>query len=76
MPFEIEQVRSFFTRSPPETLYHYTTQDGVLGIVRSGELWATNVQYMNDRREFFLALETAAERLKKLRFVASLSLIG
>jgi Protein of unknown function (DUF2971) len=64
MPFEIEQVRSVLARSAPETLYHYTTQDGLLGIVRSGELWATNVQYMNDRREFFLALEIAAERLK------------
>ena len=73
MPFEIEQVSSFLARSPPETLYHYTTQDGLLGIVRSGELWATNVQYMNDRREFFVALETAAERLKGHRFGPGIS---
>jgi hypothetical protein len=68
MPFSIEQVASLLGRSPPKTLYHYTTQDGLLGIVRAGELWATNVQYMNDTREFFLALELAAERVKAHRW--------
>jgi hypothetical protein len=57
MPFGIEQVTSLLGRSPSTTLYHYTTQGGLLGVVQTGELWATNVQYMNDRREFFLSLE-------------------
>jgi hypothetical protein len=33
---------------PPDPLYHYTTQAGLLSIIKTGELWATKVQYMND----------------------------
>jgi hypothetical protein len=74
MTFGIEQVRGLQARSPPKTLYHYTTQEGLLGIVRTGELWATNVQYMNDIGEFFLAVEIAVERLRMHRFAPGLSI--
>jgi len=43
-------------QSPPEFLYHYTGQDGLLGIITSGSLWATNISYMNDATEFELSL--------------------
>jgi hypothetical protein len=46
----------------PEVLFHYTTQGGMLGIVRSGSLWATKIQYFNDSAEFHLTLRLA-ERL-------------
>jgi hypothetical protein len=36
---------------PPNPLYHYTSTDGLLGILASGELWATNVLYLNDSAE-------------------------
>lgn len=36
---------------PQETLYHYTTFNGLLGIVRSHTLWASDVRYMNDSAE-------------------------
>jgi Protein of unknown function (DUF2971) len=52
----------------PDVLYHYTTYDGFLSIIRSGELWATNVQYMNDVSEFFHAIYIALDILKKYRF--------
>jgi hypothetical protein len=39
-------------RDPPNVLYHYTDQTGLLGILTSGELHATKVQYMNDSTEF------------------------
>jgi hypothetical protein len=48
---------------PPETLYHYTTQDGLLGIIQSRSLWATNVSYMNDSTEFDLFLGLLKDRL-------------
>jgi hypothetical protein len=35
-------------REPPKVLYHYTDQTGLLGIITSGELHATKVQYIND----------------------------
>lgn len=35
----------------PETLYHYTSPTGLLGILRSKRLWATNVDFLNDKSE-------------------------
>lgn len=41
---------------PPSALYHYTDQSGLLGILQSGTLWATKVQYMNDATEFDISV--------------------
>jgi hypothetical protein len=49
--------------SPPETLYHYTTQEGFLGILKSDELWASKIHYMNDAREFELGLNIARQKV-------------
>jgi hypothetical protein len=47
----------------PRFLYHYTGQDGLLGIVASRALWATNISYMNDATEFDLSLGLLKDRL-------------
>src|ERR1039457_1248722 len=39
------------TASPPDILWHYTNAAGFLGIFRSGRLWATNTDYLNDASE-------------------------
>lgn len=44
-------TRKLFADSPQETLYHYTSFKGLLGIVESGVLWASDVRYMNDSAE-------------------------
>lgn len=36
---------------PPGVLHHYTTADGLMGILKSGRLWATNSRYLNDPTE-------------------------
>lgn len=36
---------------PQEPLYHYTSFTGLLGIVASGALWASDIRYMNDSAE-------------------------
>jgi len=33
-------------------LYHYTNREGLLGIISSQELWATDINYLNDSSEF------------------------
>ncbi len=33
-------------------LYHYTSQEGLLGILKNKNLWMTNVLYLNDSSEF------------------------
>jgi hypothetical protein len=48
----------------PKPLYHYTTQEGFLGIVKTGELWASKIHYMNDAREFSLGLDIARQEIK------------
>lgn len=40
-----------YSDNPQETLYHYTSFKGLLGIVDSGVLWASDVRYMNDSAE-------------------------
>jgi hypothetical protein len=52
-----------FDTEPPDVLYHYTGQAGLLGIVGKAELWCTKVQYMNDAKEFGLALDMARNKL-------------
>jgi hypothetical protein len=48
---------------PPDCLYHYTSQDGLLGIVKSSTLWATNIIHMNDATEFHRPLNMLRERV-------------
>ncbi len=54
----------------PSQLFHYTDQSGLLGIIKSGQLWATKIQYMNDTTELALAISLAkdhlTERIEKL----------
>jgi hypothetical protein len=47
----------------PELLFHYTGQAGLLGIVSTASLWATNISYVNDSTEFNLPLKLMQERL-------------
>jgi len=35
----------------PDSLFHYTTAEGLRGILGTGCLWATNVSYLNDAAE-------------------------
>ncbi len=46
-------------RTPPKIIYHYTTQDGLLGILRESALWATKIQYLNDTSELIEAMHVA-----------------
>ena len=35
-----------------DVLYHYTTSEGLLGILRDDKLWATDIFHLNDSSEF------------------------
>ena len=45
----------------PRLLYHYTTLDGLLGILASKVLWATSIRHLNDASEFRYAIELARD---------------
>ena len=44
-------TQRLFADIPQDTLYHYTSFAGLLGIVDSGELRASDIRYMNDSAE-------------------------
>lgn len=48
------------------TLYHYTDQSGFMGIFLEQELWATKIQYLNDEKEYSLALDLTRIQLQCL----------
>jgi hypothetical protein len=41
----------------PDYLYHYTTMDGFLGIIKYRTFWATHILYQSDRSEFKYAFQ-------------------
>lgn len=48
----IQNITSkLYSGIPRERLYHYTTFSGLLGIVGSSTLWASDIRYMNDSAE-------------------------
>ncbi len=56
------------TASVPQHLYHYTTPAGLVGIVKNQQLWASNVEFLNDTSEpshAFHVIETAFDGVKK-----------
>ncbi len=44
-------TENLYSDIPKETLYHYTTFTGLMGIVHSQVLWASDIRYMNDSAE-------------------------
>src|SRR5262249_828164 len=54
------------SRKPEKPLYHYTTQAGLMGIIKDRQIWATHTQYLNDRREFLHAVDLVRREIKRL----------
>jgi hypothetical protein len=52
-----------FTAVPPVELFQYTSISGLLGIVQSKTLWASNIHYLNDVQEFNRGLNVVREVL-------------
>ena len=48
-------------------LYHYTTPNGLIGIVENKILWATDVFYLNDSEEFIRGIQIARSYIQDLR---------
>lgn len=47
----------------PSVLYHYTTGDGLLGILKDRGIWATDIRYLNDASEYKYALEIVSNAI-------------
>jgi len=44
-------------RKKPPTLFHYTTPIGLLGISHSKNIWATDIRFLNDKKELHHILD-------------------
>lgn len=44
-------------RKPDKPLFHYTTSEGLLGILKAGSIWASHIMYLNDESEYLEALQ-------------------
>lgn len=54
-----------YSDTPAETLYHYTTFKGLLGIVDSRSLWASEIRYMNDSAEIRHAVDLIRAEIQR-----------
>ena len=50
---------------PKTTLFHYTNYQGLEGILKSKEIWLTDVRYLNDTTELEYGLEFVSETLQE-----------
>ena len=48
----------------PEVLYHYTSGEGLLNILNSGHIWASDAAYMNDPGELRYGFDLLADLAK------------
>lgn len=66
MDYKSEILTELLERLPHVPVFHYTTQSGLLGIIKTRELWATHTRYLNDSQEYVHALQIAREQLALL----------
>ena len=64
--FEKYLYQTVFPITQPETIYHYTTQKGILGIIPPRAIWATQVHFLNDKNEVFLTFKLLEKELRRL----------
>src|SRR5215472_6061650 len=59
----LKRLYEAFSEPCADTLYHYTSADGISGIVDKHEIWMSNTAFMDDPTEL-TALENASSLLK------------
>ena len=49
----------------PTPLYHYTSQAGLLGIIKDRQIWASNVLFLNDSMEVKYAIQLVQKNINR-----------
>lgn len=62
---EILQSKKYVKAPPPEVLYHYTNASGLLGIIESSRIWATDYRFLNDSSEIQYAVSLFHKIIEK-----------
>ena len=50
-----------------KTIYHYTSAEGLIGIIKNQELWFTNIYFLNDNNEIFYTYRLIEDIIKELK---------
>jgi Protein of unknown function (DUF2971) len=53
--------------SEPSTLFHYTTASGLLGILSSSTLWASDLRFLNDTQEAIYAQDVIVDAVRGMK---------
>src|SRR6266699_2930071 len=69
-----ESLWAEWDESPSDHLYHYTSLNGLRGILESRAFWATDIRYMNDMSEAGYASNVVLDALKNRRDILSTGL--
>jgi hypothetical protein len=65
--FEQSILNDALSLTPSIPLYHYTGQDGLLGIIKERAIWASHHQCLNDTQEFLHAKSLIRSEVDKHR---------
>jgi hypothetical protein len=62
-------IKSLMSAVPSRnTIFHYTSQQGLLGIIKEKALWLSSIRHLSDAAEFGYSVELVRDRLmRKLR---------
>ncbi|NBB86545.1 MAG: DUF2971 domain-containing protein [Bacteroidetes bacterium] len=60
----MDSIAEALSQTPETPIYHYTSPEGLIGILQNGELWASNIHHLNDSSEMDYAFQLLKTRLK------------
>jgi hypothetical protein len=64
MKDQLPTYSKIVNRKHPSLLFHYTTPVGLVGIARSKKIWATDIRFLNDKKEFQHSLDITHSIIK------------
>lgn len=62
--------------APPASLWHYTTSNGLLEILKTKSLWSTHIGYLNDSTEFEHAIDVLDSAARERHSEQELARVG
>lgn len=60
----MDALDTFIREKPSGCLYHYTGTAGLIGIIQSRKLWATDYRHLNDRKEYQIGARLLQHELR------------
>ena len=63
----MKYYQQHLNEKPKTILFHYTTQAGLMGIIKTKKIWATNIHYLNDSGQFSHAVDMLNNGIDRFR---------